>query len=223
MISTPTTRRLSLRRPLDLRLTLAPIRIGRGDPCTKLRSDQAFRASRTPDGPVTLHLAIDGDELIASAWGAGASWALDQVPELVGEHDRADFVTDHALLADLQRHLSGLRIGASRRILEAILPAVCAQRVSPYEAKRSYRQVVEALGEPAPGPAETSLLLPPDARSLASAGYHDLHALGLERRRADIVRRAAARAATPAAARRRGGGHRARPRRPRRRRRRRRG
>ncbi len=196
MIAPPQTRVLALQRPLDLRLTLAPCRIGRGDPCTKLKSDEAFRATRTPDGPATLHLLVDGAELRAAAWGAGADWVLDQVPELVGQNDDPTFRTDHPLIADLQARIPGLRIGATRRVLEAIVPAVCAQRVSPYEAKRAYRQLVEAFGEPAPGAAGADLLLPPDARTLASTGYHDLHPLGLERSRADVVRRAAARAAT---------------------------
>lgn len=192
----PRNRILTLRRPLDLRLTLAPLRIGRGDPCTKLKSDEAFRASRTPEGPATLHLLVQGSELRATAWGDGADWALDQVPELVGQSDEPMFPTDHPLISDLQSRVSGLRIGATRRVLEAIVPAVCAQRVSPFEAKRSYRQLVEAFGEAAPGGPGFDLLLPPDSRTLASAGYQDLHPLGLERSRADVVRRAAARAAT---------------------------
>lgn len=196
MSDRPVTREFALDRPLDLRLTLAPCRMGRGDPCIKLRSDQAFRASRTPDGPVTLHLRVEDDRLHANAWGPGAEWALAQVPELVGQGDTGQVRTDHPLIVDLQARLPGLRIGATRRVLEAIVPAVCAQRVSVFEAKRSYRQLVESLGEQAPGAAGADLLLPPDSRTLATTGYHDLHPLGLERARADIVRRSAARAAT---------------------------
>lgn len=196
MTDTPSTREFALDRPLDLRLTLAPSRMGRGDPCIKLRSDQAFRASRTPDGPATLHLLVDDDRLRATAWGPGADWALSQVPELVGQDDPGRIDTDHPLIVDLQSRLSGLRVGATRRVLEAIVPAVCAQRVSVFEAKRAYRQIVESLGEPAPAAPGVELLLPPDARTLATTGYQDLHPLGLERARADVVRRSAARAAT---------------------------
>lgn len=189
-------RRLPLHRPLDLRLTLGPTRIGRGDPSTRLKSDEAVRASRTPDGPVTVHLRVDGGELGATAWGPGSDWALDQLPDLVGENDRTPFETDHPLVADLARRMPGLRVGATHRVLEAVLPAVCGQKVSAYEGKRAYRQIVESLGEPAPGDAGVELLVPPDPRTLASTGYHLLHPLGLERRRADIIRRAAARAAS---------------------------
>lgn len=196
MTDTARTRSLRLTRPLDLRLTLAPTRIGRGDPCTKLRPAEALRASHTPDGPVALHVLVAGSELVANAWGDGAAWALDQLPELVGEHDPDGFHTDHPLVADLHQRLPGLRVGATRRVFEAVVPAVCAHRVSPYEAKRAHRQVVEALGETAPGPTELGLVLPPHPQAVANAEYHTLHALGLERSRADVVRRAAARAAS---------------------------
>lgn len=193
----PTQRRtIRLTRPLDLRLTLAPTRLGRGDPCTRLRSDQAFRATRTPAGAATLHLHVNGTDLVAHAWGEGCEWALEQVDVLVGEDDTHELVTDHSLVADLQRRMPGLRIGASHRILEALVPAVCGQKVSGYEAKRAFRQIVEALGEPAPGPSDIGLLLPPDPKRLASTSHQEFHLLGLERARADIIRRAAARATT---------------------------
>ena len=194
MLTAPQTRRIRLTRPLDLRLTLGPTRMGKGDPCTRLRPDQAFRATRTPGGPATVHLVVDGDELGAEAWGEGAAWLLDQLPLLVGEADIDDFVTDHPLVAELHQRMPGLRIGATHRILEALIPAVCAQKVSGYEAKRCYRQLMEALGERAPGPAQIELLLPPDPQTLASTGYQEFHTIGLERRRADVIRRAAARA-----------------------------
>lgn len=197
MITAPQTRRLRLTRPLDLRLTLAPTRIGKGDPCTRLRSDEAFRATRTPDGPATVHLVVDDDQLGAEAWGPGAAWLLDQLPILVGEADiDADFAPQHPLVADLHRRMPGLRIGATHRLLEALVPAVCAQKVSSFEAKRAYRQLMEALGEPAPGPSQIELITPPHPQVLASTGYQDFHTLGLERRRADVIRRAAARAAS---------------------------
>ena len=189
------SRTISLRRPLDLRLTLAPTRLGKGDPCTKLRGDEAFRASRTPDGPVTLHLRVRGARLGARAWGPGADWALEQLPELVGEFDRGVVRTDHRLILELQERLTGLRIGATRRMLEAMLPAIAAQGTTNFEAKRTYRQVIEKLGDPAPGPRALDLFVPPAARDLAAASFQELHLLGLEQGRADVMRRAAARAA----------------------------
>lgn len=194
MTERPKTRSIMLDRPLDLRLTLAPTRIGRGDPTTRLRSDQAMRASRPPTGPVTLVLTVEGTTLEARAWGDGAEWALTQLPVLVGESDEVDFSTDHRLVSDLHARMPGLRVGATHRVIEALLPAVCGQRVSGYEAKRAYRQFMDQFGEPAPGPPELGLRLPPDPKALASASHQELHLIGLERARADIIRRAAARA-----------------------------
>ena len=195
-ITDTSSRTLRLNRPLDLRLTLAPTRTGRGDPCTRLRSDQAVRATRTPEGSATLHLRVAGDRLEAQAWGRGRRWALDHVPLLVGQNDDDSPIAGNPLVADLQRRMPGLRIGATHRVLEALVPAVCGQKVSGYEAKRAYRQIVESFGEPSPGPADLGLLLPPDPKRLASTSHQDLHLLGLERARADVLRRAAARAAT---------------------------
>jgi 3-methyladenine DNA glycosylase/8-oxoguanine DNA glycosylase len=197
MIVTPHTRRLALARPLDLRLTLAPMRYGKGDPSCLLRSDECYRATRAPTGPATVHLVVRNGQLEAEAWGPGADWTLDQLPLLVGEHDDVEgFDPGDGVVAELVRRHPGLRIGASHRVLEALVPAVCAHRVSGFEGKRAHRQVMQALGEPAPGPSGLDLTVPPDPRVLASTGYQDLHPLGLERARADVIRRAAARAVT---------------------------
>ncbi len=194
MTTDPPSRRLRLSRPLDLRLTLAPTRIGRGDPCTHVRADEAVRATRTPIGPAALHLQVRADQLTARAWGEGAEWALEHVPLLVGGADTDGWVSHNPLIADLQRRMPGLRIGATHRVFESLVPAVCGQKVSGYEAKRAFRQIVESFGDPAPGPPALGLLLPPDPKRLASTSHQDLHLLGLERARADVLRRVAARA-----------------------------
>jgi len=197
MIAPPTTRTLALSRPLDLRLTLGPTRYGKGDPSCLLRSDECFRATRTPAGPATVHVVVRGERVEAEAWGPGADWALDQLPVLLGElDDDASFSPHDDVVAELVRRHPGLRIGASHRVLEALVPAVCAHQVSGFEGRRAHRQVMQALGEPAPGPSGIELTVPPDPRVLASTGYQELHPLGLERARADVIRRAAARAVT---------------------------
>lgn len=195
MIAAPRTRTLALARPLDLRLTLGPLRYGKGDPSCLLRTDECYRATRTPLGPATTHLVVRDGVLDAEAWGPGSEWALDQLPLLVGEHDDTrTFDPRGGVVAELVRRHPGLRIGASHRVMEALVPAVCAHRVTGFEGRRAHRQVMQAFGEPAPGPSSLELTVPPDPRVLASASPHDLHPLGLERARADVIRRAAARA-----------------------------
>ncbi len=76
--------------------------------------------------------------------------------------------------------------------MEAAVPSICEQKVTGFEAHRSWRQLVRTYGQQAPGPVE--LWIPPSGDTLAGVPYYDLHVLGLERKRADTVRRVAAQA-----------------------------
>ena len=65
-------RRFRPRGPLDLVLTLAPLRHGRPDLATRLLGAAGvLRATRTPEGPTTEHLRQVGDEVVVQAWGPG--------------------------------------------------------------------------------------------------------------------------------------------------------
>ncbi len=188
------SRRIRLRTALDLAETLGPLRHGLGDRTIRLTRGVALWATRTPEGPGTLRLEVHGATLDAEAWGDGADWALSQAPALVGEEDEPDLlVARHRILRDLQRRHAGLRLPRSGRVLHALLPAVFEQKVTGTEAMRAYAALVRTHGTPAPGPAE--LLLPPSAEQLAALPYHAFHPLGVERRRADVIRRAASRGA----------------------------
>ena len=77
----------------------------------RVAASEVWRASRTPDGPATLHVSVDGDTADATAWGPGAQWALDAAPELLGAaDDDAGFRPRHPVVARLHRELRGLRI-----------------------------------------------------------------------------------------------------------------
>jgi 3-methyladenine DNA glycosylase/8-oxoguanine DNA glycosylase len=188
-------RSLQLRGALDLHLTLGPLVHGRGDRTIRLERGGAWLAFRTPDGAVTLHLAhASPTEVIARAWGPGRSAALAGAPALIGEGDEPDrFDARHPVLRRLQRSHPGLRLPRSGRVFHALVPAILEQKVTGTEAFRSYAALLREHGEPAPGPA--NLLLPPAPETLAGLPYHAFHPLGVERRRADVIRRAATRAA----------------------------
>ncbi|CAN5505401.1 3-methyladenine DNA glycosylase [soil metagenome] len=188
-------RRRSIHPPfrIDLRRTLGPLRHGRNDPTARFAADGFWRATRTPAGTATLHVRAEGTVLEAEAWGDGADWALDAAPALLGcDDDDAGFRPEHPLLRRIVHDLPGLRIGRSAAVLEAMVPAIIEQKVTGYEARRAFVQLVRRFGEPAPGPAD--LLVPPDPRVLASLHYYELHPLGIERKRADTIRRASAHA-----------------------------
>jgi 3-methyladenine DNA glycosylase/8-oxoguanine DNA glycosylase len=186
-------RSVKLRGPLDLGTTLGPLVHGRGDRTIHLGRSEAWLAYRTPDGPASIRLVVDGAVLRATAWGDGAIHALDSADALVGEHDDPDaLVARHDVIRDLQRRHAGMRLPRTGRILHALVPSVLEQKVTGTEAFRSYAALLRRYGEPAPGPG--NLLLPPAPETLAALPYHAFHPLGVERRRADVIRRAAARA-----------------------------
>ncbi|MDQ1599475.1 MAG: hypothetical protein QOD68_949, partial [Actinomycetota bacterium] len=149
---TPTAareRRWAPGRPVDLGATLGPMRRGSGDPTFRYAGYGAaaavWRTTRTPEGPATLRVAVrpaDG-EVSGAAWGPGAGWVLDRLPELLGaDDDPAGFVPIHPVLRDTWRARPGWRVPRSGRVLEALLPAVLEQKVTGHEAWSAWRWLV---------------------------------------------------------------------------------
>ncbi|SHK58207.1 3-methyladenine DNA glycosylase/8-oxoguanine DNA glycosylase [Pseudonocardia thermophila] len=170
--------------PLDLAGVLAPLRRGRGDPAfvTAGHGAPIWRASTSPDGPVTtrLHRRVDG-AVVATAWGPGAEWALDGLPALLGADDRPeDFVAHHPLVADAARRRPGLRFGATRRVWDVLVPAVLEQKVTGIEARRSWRELCRRYGDPAPGPAPAGLRVPPTPEQLRAVPDWEWHRAGVD-------------------------------------------
>lgn len=174
-------------RPLDLFSTLVPLGLGSS---LRIDTSDAWRATRTPEGPATVHLRHAMGTIEVEAWGPGAEWAVAQVPSLCGENDDASgFQPHHRLIADLHHRNPGLRLPTTNAVFEALVPAVLEQKVTTVEAKAGYRALVDALGEPAPGPVR--LKLPPSAQVLAKTPYWAFHGFGVERRRAVVIIEAA--------------------------------
>lgn len=174
-------------RPLDLHATLAPIGLG---PSLFFDGADAWRATRTPAGPATLHLRQRAETIEVEAWGPGGQWAAAQAPHLCGEQDDpTGFAPKHRLIAELYRRHPGLRLTRTGAVFEALVPAVIAQKVTTIEAEAGYRALVAALGETAPGPVR--LKVPPSSQVLARTPYWAFHPFGVERRRAEVIIRAA--------------------------------
>ncbi len=175
--------------PLDLRLTLGPLQHGTGDPTVRIGANEVIRCARTPDGPASLHLRVAGGTVSAEGWGPGAEWMLDTAQELLGSGDDPSALEPHhPLIGRLRRRLAGLRMPRSSCVMEALLPAILEQKVTGAEARRSYRRIVRALGEPAPGPFD--LMLPPAPELLAATPAYAFHPFGVERKRAEVIRAA---------------------------------
>jgi 3-methyladenine DNA glycosylase/8-oxoguanine DNA glycosylase len=98
-------------------------------------------------------------------------------------------VPRHRLIGELVHRFPGLRLTRTNRPFEALLPAICEQKVAGVEARAAFRGIIASHGEPAPGPG--GLRLPPSPATLAALPYFAFHRFGLERRRADLIRTAA--------------------------------
>lgn len=139
---------------------LAQQRHGRGDPSYAVASDGAhWRAFRTPAGPATLRVRPRPSAGVVelATHGAGADWLMDAAPGLLGaEDDVTGFVPHHPLVAEIWRRHAGWRIGRSRLVLDALVPAVVEQKVTGQEAFAGYAALLRRHGEPAPLPAGES-------------------------------------------------------------------
>jgi 3-methyladenine DNA glycosylase/8-oxoguanine DNA glycosylase len=189
------TLEITLDGPLDLMASLGPLVRGHGDRTVRLASSRAWLATRTVEGPATLGLALAGRRLVAEAWGPGAKQVLHRVPRLFG--GGTDDLSDAAdpRIATLARRRPGVRILRTGAVLESLIAAILEQKVTGSEAHRAWHALVRLYGEPAPGPPELGLRAMPSPKTLAALPYWSYHTLGVERRRADLIRAVASHAA----------------------------
>ena len=121
MASEPIHRRLEFAGSLDLKRTVGPL-IGPSPKLGVISEREFWRVSRTPAGPATIHVVPTDGGVEAAAWGTGASWALDQLPDLLGlGDDPASFKPDNRLVRDLHLRALGMRFGATRSVFELSL------------------------------------------------------------------------------------------------------
>ena len=172
-----------------LRMTLAPLAHAGNDPTVRFARDGVWRATRTPDGPGTIHLPTDGSP--ARAWGAGADWLLARAAAMTGALDDLDGFdpSPHSVVARLAHQFPRVRLPRTERVLDALVPAILEQKVTGAEARRAWTGLVRRIGEPAPGPVP--LRLTPSPTRLLETPSWVFHQLGVERRRVDTIHRSA--------------------------------
>ncbi|MFD7100667.1 DNA-3-methyladenine glycosylase family protein [Streptomyces xanthophaeus] len=177
--------------PVDLGLTLGPLRRGPADPTFRTTPDgSVWRTSLTPQGPATLRVATAAEEVRAEAWGPGAEWMLEQLPALLGSgDDPSAFVPRHRLVHASHRARPGLRLTRTGLVLESLVPTVLEQKVTADEAYRAWRRLVRQYGEPAPGPQDMYVV--PSARTWAMIPSWDWHRAGVDSKRSAAIVRAA--------------------------------
>ena len=175
--------------PVDIRATLGCLVRGAGDPAHRIADGRFWRAAHTPDGPATLAVHRHDGAVRAEAWGPGADWMLAGLPELLGAADDVTgFAPDHPLLRVAWRRHPGLRVPRTRLVLDQLVPAVLEQKVTGVEARRSWRELCQRYGTPAPGPAPAGMRVPPTPAVLAGLSDADWHRAGVGPQRRRTIR-----------------------------------
>lgn len=146
--------------------------------------------TRTPDGVGALHLQrVSASQVSAEAWGPGADWMMAQAPKLLGSADDiSGFEPPSGPLGDRWRRRPFL-MARTDRLWDSLLGAVLGQKVQAKNAYKSRRMIAHRYGDEAPGPHGGRVL--PSAERFSELGYADLHPLGVERKRAEILLRVA--------------------------------
>ena len=181
---------------VPVHLTLCTLRHGGGDPSYRhdAVTGTVWRAIASPDGPVTLRLQPrpTTGEVVATAWGPGASWALDVVPSMLGAADDVSgFEPRHDVVAQAWRRASGWRVIRTGLVIESLAPAAVEQLVTGQEAFASWRRLVRRFGTPAPGPgAALAMVVPPTARVWAGVPSWEWLRAGVDGKRSATVVRA---------------------------------
>jgi 3-methyladenine DNA glycosylase/8-oxoguanine DNA glycosylase len=170
---------------LDVAAVLGPLCRGAADPAFRADPSGGFwLTATTPAGSGTAHVRRDGGgEVVAEAWGDAAEWLLDGLPALLGASDTAfgEFEAHHhPLVRDTHRRSPGLRLGATGRVWDALVPAVLEQKVTVVEAHRSWRELCRRFGAPAPGPAPDGMRVPPTPRALLGVTDWEWHRAGVD-------------------------------------------
>jgi len=155
--------------PCPVGQVLGVHRRGAGDPTYRVLADGSHaRGIRTPVGTAALVVRSDpaAGEVTAHAWGAGADWALDRLPRMLGaDDDPAGFEPPDELAPAWRRHRHW-RLGATDLVMESLVPTIIEQKVTGQEAFAAFRRLVRRFGEPAPGSAAPDLWVQPSAETL---------------------------------------------------------
>jgi 3-methyladenine DNA glycosylase/8-oxoguanine DNA glycosylase len=179
---------------VSLGATLGGLAHGRFDPSYRRSPDRAlWRTMRSPEGVATQRLSVAEGVVTSTAWGPGAAWATERLPRILGvDDDVSGFDASlHPLVAEQWRRVgSGMRTPAVGVVLEVLVAAVLEQRVTGIEARRAWRWLLTAYGDPAPGPAPEGMRVFPAPDVVAGIPSWEWHRAGVDGSRAATILRA---------------------------------
>lgn len=191
---------------IDLAFSLDLRAVGRGIEGATLgdaTGRELWWATDTPQGSGTLHVVVQpplspttscSTDVRVEGFGPGGEWVVSQAPALLGGADRPEqFQPAAGLVAELHRR-APVRFGRTDRVFDALVAAIIGQKVPVVLASEALRRLTRRFGEPAPGPTPRPLTMRPTAERLAGVSVVEFHQVGLERKRAEIIRAAARRA-----------------------------
>ena len=180
--------------PLSLGATLGGLAHGRYDPSFRRTPDRAlWRTMRSPQGIATQRLSVLDGVVTSQAWGPGAEWATDRLPRTLGvDDDVSGFDASlHPLVAEQWRRVgAGMRTPSVGVVPEVLVAAVLEQRVTGIEARRAWRWLLSAYGDPAPGPAPDGMRVFPAPSVVAAVPSWEWHRAGVDGARSATVLRA---------------------------------
>lgn len=176
--------------PLDVHATLALLSRGGDGPCFRRTRGGVWLTMRTPQGGASLFVStLRSGAVEATAWGAGAEWAISGVPELLGAGDDwSDLdVSSSPLLSEVLRRNPGVRLSRNRLVFEMLVPSVLEQKVTALEAWRAWRQLVRRHGDVAPGLAPEGMVVAPTADTWRMVPSWEWHEAGVGPQRSETV------------------------------------
>ncbi len=195
--------------PFDLLQTIGTLPRGQGDPTFQPAPGGVWMAFTTPEGPATVRLtasgtgagpAVDEPAVDVQAWGPGAADAAASMPRLLGRDDdwsafdEPEFqATLPRLVTEARRRHRRLRLPASGRMIDALVPAVLEQKVTVIEARRGYRYLTCRYGTPAPGAgtlAPANLMVQPTPEKWLRIPSWEWHKAGVGPQRSATIMRA---------------------------------
>jgi 3-methyladenine DNA glycosylase/8-oxoguanine DNA glycosylase len=185
--------------PYDLFGTLRVLQRGSRDPAFRMAPDGAvWLGCPTPAGPTALRVEVRRGDAVAvgRAYGPGAAWLLDGLPELLGLHDTAlhedaelrRLVAAEPVISESLRRHPGLRVPRTRLVLHALVPAILEQKVTTGEAYRGWSALVAKYGTALTPPDGVSgLMCPPNPRAWTMIPSWEWHRAGVDDKRARAV------------------------------------
>ena len=140
--------------PYDFNGTMRFLRLGGNDPCFLRLPGEVITSVDSPDGPAVLRL-VDGEMLLAQAWGPGAERAIAQAAGWLGLNDQPESLGHlHPVVAQLEKHNPGLRLPDTGDVFQGLLRTIPQQLVAWAEAAAAWGHMARALGRVAPAPGD---------------------------------------------------------------------